>query len=387
MRGPDPTQGTLRFDLRPTYGRTPLSPRLQRATMFTVRGNGGRSIHHNIMLPRAAFWARAPWASTLFRDAPGLACSAQVQHLSFSGSHEFSNAREGLQSPLAKRLFAIDGVTSVFLGADFITITKKARPAGRQGSGAAGQQGQQGSGGSGAAGAAGQRGQQGSGGSRAAGAAGQRGQQLGLDVEPGPDPGPALNLAALWPWPCLVCRPRLPCLPARAQADESWSVLKPLAFAAIMDHFASGEPLFTDAATLARSDTAIHEDDDEVVAMIKELLETRIRPAVMEDGGDITYKSFDPDTGVVTVKMLGACSGCPSSTVTLKSGIENMLMHYIPEVKGVIEAGPDEGEEEGLKELRRLEAALGEEAGDDEEGDAGGIKLPPDSPLAQHLSN
>ncbi|GFH06735.1 Nfu_N domain-containing protein, partial [Haematococcus lacustris] len=156
-----------------------------------------------------------------------------------SGSHEFSNAREGMQSPLAKRLFAIDGVTSVFLGADFITITKKARPAGRQGT--------------------------------------------------------------------------------------------------IMDHFASGEPLFTDAATLARSDTAIHEDDDEVVAMIKELLETRIRPAVMEDGGDITYKSFDPDTGVVTVKMLGACSGCPSSTVTLKSGIENMLMHYIPEVKGVIE--------------------------------------------------
>ncbi|KAJ9518355.1 hypothetical protein QJQ45_010318 [Haematococcus lacustris] len=79
-----------------------------------------------------------------------------------------------------------------------------------------------------------------------------------------------------------------------------------------------------------------------------------------EDGGDIMYKSFDSDTGVVTVKMLGACSGCPSSTVTLKSGIENMLVHYIPEVKGVIEAGPDEGEEEGLKELRRLEAALGD---------------------------
>lgn len=75
----------------------------------------------------------------------------------------------------------------------------------------------------------------------------------------------------------------------------------------------------------------------QVVAMIKELLETRIRPAVMEDGGDIVYHGFEEETGTVYLKMMGACSGCPSSGVTLKSGIENMLMHYIPEVKSVRE--------------------------------------------------
>ncbi|KAF4367949.1 hypothetical protein F8388_002560 [Cannabis sativa] len=76
-------------------------------------------------------------------------------------------------------------------------------------------------------------------------------------------------------------------------------------------------------------------DDSETVAMIKELLETRIRPAVQDDGGDIEYRGFDIDTGIVKLRMQGACSGCPSSSVTLKSGIENMLMHYVPEVKGV----------------------------------------------------
>ncbi|KAK7348746.1 hypothetical protein VNO80_23398 [Phaseolus coccineus] len=73
------------------------------------------------------------------------------------------------------------------------------------------------------------------------------------------------------------------------------------------------------------------QDDSETVAMIKELLETRIRPAVQDDGGDIVYIGFDKDTGIVKLKMQGACSGCPSSSVTLKSGIENMLMHYVPE--------------------------------------------------------
>ncbi|GMI86225.1 NFU domain protein 4, ARABIDOPSIS THALIANA NFU DOMAIN PROTEIN 2 [Hibiscus trionum] len=77
------------------------------------------------------------------------------------------------------------------------------------------------------------------------------------------------------------------------------------------------------------------QDDSETVAMIKELLETRIRPAVQDDGGDIEYRGFDTDTGIVKLKMQGACSGCPSSSVTLKSGIENMLMHYVPEVRGV----------------------------------------------------
>ncbi|GLC54783.1 NifU-like protein 5, mitochondrial [Pleodorina starrii] len=167
-----------------------------------------------------------------------------------NGTVEFSSARDGMRSPLAKKLFSVDGITSVFFGSDFVTVTKR---------------------------------------------------------------------------------------------DEySWPVLKPDIFAAIMDFYSTGEPLISDAAALAASDTAIHPDDSEVVAMIKELLETRIRPAVQEDGGDIVFKGFEEDTGMVMVKLVGACSTCPSSTVTLKNGIENMLMHYIPEVKGVMEAGSDE---------------------------------------------
>jgi len=115
-----------------------------------------------------------------------------------SGVQEFPNARAGMASPLANRLFKIDGITSVFFGSEFITVTKKDEP--------------------------------------------------------------------------------------------SWAVLKPDIFAAIMDHFTSGDPLLLDAEGLAASGTAIHEDDSEVVAMIKELLETRIRPAVQEDGGDIVYQ-------------------------------------------------------------------------------------------------
>lgn len=114
-----------------------------------------------------------------------------------------------------------------------------------------------------------------------------------------------------------------------------------------MDFYSSGNPVFLDSSTAASMDTAIHEDDSETVAMIKELLETRIRPAVQDDGGDIVYRGFDPDTGVVKLKMQGACSGCPSSSVTLKSGIENMLMHYVPEVKGV-EQEMDEDEQPEL---------------------------------------
>jgi len=121
--------------------------------------------------------------------------------------------------------------------------------------------------------------------------------------------------------------------------------LKPEIFAAIMDFYSSGQPLFLDSKSGAPTDTAINEDDDETVAMIKELLETRIRPAVQDDGGDIEYCGFDPETGVVKLKMQGACSGCPSSSLTLKSGIENMLMHYVPEVKGVEqELDPEEDE-------------------------------------------
>lgn len=121
-----------------------------------------------------------------------------------------------------------------------------------------------------------------------------------------------------------------------AKSDEaSWDYLKPEIFAAIMDFYTSGNPLFLDSNTASSKDTAIHEDDSEIVAMIKELLETRIRPAVQDDGGDIEYCGYDEETGIVKLRMQGACSGCPSSSVTLKSGIENMLMHYVPEVKGV----------------------------------------------------
>ncbi|CAL0316261.1 unnamed protein product [Lupinus luteus] len=169
------------------------------------------------------------------------------------GSADFPNPRSAMNSPLAKSLFAIDGVTRVFFGSDFVTVTKS--------------------------------------------------------------------------------------------DDSSWEFLKPEIFAAIMDFYSSGHPLFLDSQVAAAMDTAINDDDSETVAMIKELLETRIRPAVQDDGGDIEYHGFDPDTGIVKLKMQGACSGCPSSSVTLKSGIENMLMHYVPEVKGVEQEFDAEEEE------------------------------------------
>ncbi|KAK3003440.1 hypothetical protein RJ639_020041 [Escallonia herrerae] len=156
------------------------------------------------------------------------------------GSADFPNSRSAMNSPLAKALYGIDGITRVFFGSDFVTVTKS--------------------------------------------------------------------------------------------EDASWDFLKPEIFAAIMDFYSSGKPLFLDSNTAAAMDTAIHEEDSETVAMIKELLETRIRPAVQDDGGDIEYRGFDPESGIVKLRMQGACSGCPSSSVTLKSGIENMLMHYVPEV-------------------------------------------------------
>lgn len=188
--------------------------------------------------------------------------------LDTAGTQNFSNAREAMASPLAKRLFLIDGVTQVFFASDFITVSKN--------------------------------------------------------------------------------------------DDYSWAVLKPDIFAAITEFYASNEPVMYDVSSedQSASTMTIQDDDSEVVAMIKELLETRIRPAVQEDGGDIVFCGFDEDCGVVTLKMMGACSGCPSSAVTLKSGIENMLMHYIPEVKGVMEAEADEAEVEGQKAFDKLEQHL-----------------------------
>jgi Fe-S cluster biogenesis protein NfuA len=112
--------------------------------------------------------------------------------------------------------------------------------------------------------------------------------------------------------------------------DGDWYRLKPAILALIMEHFTAGRPvLLADEATGAAARTS-EEDDDEVVIQIKELLETRVRPAVAQDGGDIIFHDFED--GIVYLHMQGSCSGCPSSTATLKAGIENMLRHYIPEV-------------------------------------------------------
>jgi NFU1 iron-sulfur cluster scaffold homolog, mitochondrial len=149
---------------------------------------------------------------------------------------------EILRSPLAQKLLKVDGVKSVFLGSDFVTVTKF--------------------------------------------------------------------------------------------AEEKWKHLRPELFQIIMDWAESGEKAVLDAPLI--TDTTILDDDDEIVAMIKELIESRIRPAVQQDGGDIRYVGFEEETGIVTVQLAGSCVGCPSSSVTLKQGVENMLLHYIPEVKAVV---------------------------------------------------
>jgi Fe-S cluster biogenesis protein NfuA len=154
------------------------------------------------------------------------------------GAADFPNRDAAGPSPLAKRLFAVDGVEGVFLGTDFITVTR---------------------------------------------------------------------------------------------GDADWAHLKPAVLGAIMEHFTSGEPVMEGAAQAGH---AAHDGPDgEIVMQIKELLDTRVRPAVAQDGGDITFHGFDK--GVVYLHMRGACAGCPSSTMTLKMGIENLLRHYIPEVTEV----------------------------------------------------
>ncbi|WP_421994788.1 NifU family protein [Reyranella sp.] len=150
------------------------------------------------------------------------------------GTMDFATADAAASSPLARRLFAVEGVERVFFGADFVSVTKT--------------------------------------------------------------------------------------------ADRDWQVLKPSILGGIMEHYTSGEPVIVDAA----AGEAAAEEDDEVVAQIKDLLDTRVRPAVAQDGGDIVFQDFRD--GVVYLHMQGSCSGCPSSTATLKMGIENLLKHYVPEV-------------------------------------------------------
>ena len=110
-------------------------------------------------------------------------------------------------------------------------------------------------------------------------------------------------------------------------SQDNWEILKPLILTAIMDHYASGKKVIEKNQNNTDETT---DEDTEVVKQIKELIDQRVRPAVAMDGGDISFCSFED--GVVTLQMKGACAGCPSSTATLKMGIENMLRHYIPEV-------------------------------------------------------
>ncbi len=112
-------------------------------------------------------------------------------------------------------------------------------------------------------------------------------------------------------------------------AEHDWNYLKAIVLASIVDHFAAGMPVYLEDPTTAEPSG----DHDEITKQIIELVDTRVRPAVAQDGGDIIFKDFQ--SGVVYVELHGSCSGCPSSTITLKSGIENMLKHYIPEVKSV----------------------------------------------------
>ena len=154
------------------------------------------------------------------------------------GTANFAAPDEARHSPLAQSLFAAEGVIGVFLGADFITVTKS--------------------------------------------------------------------------------------------GDKDWAVMKPLILGTIMEHFQSGRPVLdADAADVVAAD----DDDDGIVVQIRELIDTRVRPAVAQDGGDIIYKGFED--GIVYLHMQGACAGCPSSTATLKHGIENMLRYYVPEVQEV----------------------------------------------------
>src|SRR3954470_16412820 len=153
-----------------------------------------------------------------------------------SGNVDFATSEGASRSPLADRLFKVEGVERVFLGQDFVTVTKS--------------------------------------------------------------------------------------------DQKDWAVLKPALLGVIMEHFVSGQPVLLETGQAAATDTG--EEDDEIVAQIKELLETRVRPAVAQDGGDIIFHDFED--GVVYLQMQGSCSGCSSSTATLKAGIENMLRHYIPEL-------------------------------------------------------
>ncbi len=117
--------------------------------------------------------------------------------------------------------------------------------------------------------------------------------------------------------------------------DQDWAYLKPLVLSSMVDHFLAGLPVLEDNGESPEDANA---DDTSIVKEIKHLLDTRVRPSVAQDGGDIVFDRFDADTGVLFLHLRGACSGCPSSSMTLKSGIEKMMRYYIPEVLEVCAA-------------------------------------------------
>jgi Fe-S cluster biogenesis protein NfuA len=120
--------------------------------------------------------------------------------------------------------------------------------------------------------------------------------------------------------------------------DQDWSHLKAPILAAIMDHFTDGRPLLNDTRDVSGDHDVYEGEAAQIVVEIKDLLDSRIRPAVAQDGGDILFSKFEPESGVVWLHMRGACAGCPSSSATLKAGVESMLKHYIPEVTRVEQA-------------------------------------------------
>src|SRR5262249_59712271 len=114
------------------------------------------------------------------------------------------------------------------------------------------------------------------------------------------------------------------------RADKQWDLLKPALLGIIMEHFVASRPVLSEEVVGTVEEAG---EDDEIVSQIKELLDTRVRPAVAQDGGDIVFRGFE--RGIVYLHLQGSCSGCPSSTATLRMGIENMLKHYVPEVMEV----------------------------------------------------
>jgi Fe-S cluster biogenesis protein NfuA len=124
----------------------------------------------------------------------------------------------------------------------------------------------------------------------------------------------------------------------RHAGDLEWRQLKAPILAQVMEHYTSGQPLYAEGLSEGggHDDEIVYEGDTaQIVTEIKDLLDTRIRPAVAQDGGDILFNRFDAATGIVYLHMRGSCSGCPSSAATLKSGVENLLKHYVPEVTAV----------------------------------------------------